>query len=134
MPRNPDVSTTPLVDKLRETGQPIEDVVALVGFVGEAPNGFMRLHPEPDLQAWMDFPLEDVYNSSPANPGNPEGRTVVWMFRERLMASSVFSGDAAAALQGAFVEGEMSVWPLLPDSRYVAAELLGLIDGGRGRY
>lgn len=136
MPRNPEVSTTPLVDRLRDPGQPIEDVVALVGFVGEADDAdhFVRLHPSPDLQAWMDFPTDDVYNSAPVDPEQPEGETIVWMFREGLEDSPVFTEEAAAALESEFADAgaKMSVWPLLPASRYVAAELLGLVVRGEG--
>jgi hypothetical protein len=142
MPRNDVVQTTPLVGALRDDpdqrGAPPEDVVALVGFVGEAgdPDQFVRLHPSPDLQAWMEFPRGDVYNSAPVDPDRPNGQTIVWIDRESLEDNSVFKEEAAAALAGQFEDGgpEMTVWQLLPASRYVAAELIGLIDGGEGRY
>ena len=110
MPRDPTPPTAPILPDLRtEDGEgPIEAVVDVVGYVGEAddPEEFVRMHPERDYQAFMDFSV-DV---------------------------EVFSENAESVLERELVTARMSVWNFLPATRYFAAVLMGLIREHEGRY
>lgn len=106
-----------------------EDVIALIGYVGVGVGGNVRLCADLSFQRWLDLPQGAVRDSVPLNAADPAaGRTVVWVTRQS-MKDPIFddSVDLVPVLEGAFADAGMSVWPLLPDSRYVAAELLGLL-------
>jgi hypothetical protein len=131
VPRDPKPPTAPVLPDLRteEGVGPIEAVVDVVGYVGEAddPEKFVRMHPDRDFQAFMDFPVGDIVHSHPLNPDDPLGKAVVWVRSEKMMHVDVFSENAESVLEAELVGAPMSVWNFLPASRYFAAVLLGLV-------
>jgi hypothetical protein len=136
VPRDPTPPTAPVLPDLLTTPEgPVEDVVAVVGYVGKAddPNAFVRMHTDRDFQAFMDFSVDDIVTSSPLNPDDPLGKAVVWVRSESLIDVDVFSENAETVLGRELVGARMSVWPFLPYSRYFAAVLLGLIREHEGR-
>ena len=136
MPRDPTPPPARVLPDLRTPEGPVEAVVDVVGYVGEAddPEAFVRMHPERDFQAFMDFSVDDIVTSSPLNPDDPLGKAVVWVLSDSLMHVDVFSENAESVLEGELVGPRMSVWNFLPASRYVAAVLMGLIREHEGRY
>jgi hypothetical protein len=133
--RDPTPPTARVLPDLRTPEGPVEAVVDVVGYVGEAddPGAFVRLCPDPDFQAFMDFSVDDIVHSNPLNPDDPLGKAVVWVRSESLMHVDVFSENAELVLEGELVGARMSVWNFLPASRYFAAVLLGLIREHEGR-
>jgi hypothetical protein len=127
--RIPPVS--PIVELLlREDSAETKDVMALVGFVGPGRGSDVRLYPDIDLQRWMDIPLEAIVAHRPLDDINSSrrGRTIVWVRRdamfERVFKQGVLTEQAFADL---FEGSWISTWPLLPETRLVAAELLDLV-------
>jgi hypothetical protein len=132
--RDPTPPTARVLPDLRTPEGPVEAVVDVVGYVGEADDpAFVRLHPDRDFQAFMDFAVDDIVHSQPLNPDDPLGKAVVWVRSESLMHVDVFSENAELVLEGELVGARMSVWNFLPASRYFAAVLLGLIREHEGR-
>lgn len=129
MQRDPTPPTARVLPDLRTPQGPVEAVVDVVGYVGEAddPNAFVRMHPDPDFQAFMDFSVDDIVHSSPLDPDDPLGKAVVWVRSESMMHVDVFSENAESVLKRELVGAQMSVWNFLPASRYFAAVLLGLV-------
>ena len=126
--RNPKPTPDLIVERLRtDPDDPEQDYITLLGFIGEGPAGHVRIHPRPDLQAFMDIPDADVVDSLAVDHSRDAlVRTVVWVRRES-MYQSLFKETVLATLEGELVDVQMSVWSLIPETRYVAAELLGLV-------
>lgn len=120
-----------IIERLRgeETGQP-KEVTALVGFVGPGRGDALRVYPDEEGQRWMDVPLARVV--AHASFGEVDamrpGRTVVWIDRE-WMRDPVFHEDALTDFSELFAEQDswISTWQLIPASRLVAADMLGLL-------
>jgi hypothetical protein len=127
--RDPTPTPARVLVDLKTPAGLIEDVVDVVGYVGEADDAgdFVRLHPDPDFQAFMDFSVDDIVHSNPLNPDDPLGKAVVWVRSESLMHVDVFRENTESVLEGQLVGARMSVWNFLPASRYFAAVLLGLV-------
>ena len=137
MPRDPTPPTARVLPDLRtdEGEGPIEAVVDVVGYVGDAGDPeVVRMHPDRDFQAFMDFSVDDIVTSSPINPDDPLGKAVLWVRSDSMMHVDVFSEAAESVLEGELVTAPMSVWNFLPASRYFAAVLMGLIHEHEGRY
>jgi hypothetical protein len=122
---------SPIVTRLisPDSDTETEEVMALVGYVGPGPGSDVtRLYPDLDLQRWMDFPEDDIVDSAPLDGDDVEGggRTVVWV-RQETMFLPVFTQAALRNLEENFAGSEMSVWPFIPATRYVAAQLLDLV-------
>jgi hypothetical protein len=128
--RDPNPQPDPLVARLLKNANETEDVVALVGFVGAQREGNLRLYPDRNLQRWLEIPATNVKDSIRIDTDDPlGGRTVIWVDRDS-MTAKVFDDGALAALEEHFeggVDGWMSTWQLIPDNRYVAAEMLDLL-------
>jgi hypothetical protein len=126
--RNPSPDPHPLVTRLtREGTDETEDVVALVGFVGTTPSGCVRLYsPESQLQRYLDLPADQIVDSRPVDPDDELSPTLVWV-RRATMVEPMFTPDALTALEAEFTGCGMSTWPLVPDTRLVAASLLDLL-------
>ena len=127
--RDPNPAPNPLVTRLTKAGSEneTEDVVALIGYVGAGQEGHVRLYPELDLNRWLDVPAGDIVDSTPVAAGDALGdRTVIWVRREAMLAP-IFKDTVLDALDAELDGAGMSTWPLVPGSRYVAAELLDLI-------
>ena len=128
-PRRPPDSD--IIERLRDdgTGQLME-VTALVGFIGSGRGGAIRVYPDSEGQRWMDVPLERVvsYASIGEVDVSPNARTVVWVDREWIR-DPVFREDALTDFSEFFAEEEswISTWQLIPASRLVAADMLGLL-------
>jgi hypothetical protein len=103
--------------------------MALVGFAGPGGDGVVRLYPDINYQRWLDVPRAQIVAHTPLttfNPGRPQ-RTVLWVDSDWMLAP-VFQDTAVDALDAQLVDAHgMSVGPLLPGSRFVAAQLLDLI-------
>ena len=100
MPRDPTPPTARVLPELRtEVDGPIEAVVDVVGYVGEAddPEAFVRMHPDRDFQAFMDFAVSDIVHSSPLNLDDPLGKAVLWVRSESLMHVDVFSENVESS-------------------------------------
>jgi hypothetical protein len=128
-PRRPPDSN--ILERFRDerTGQP-QEVTALVGFVGPGRGDAVRIYPDEEGQRWMDVPLEHVVGHAPfadIDTTQP-GRTVVWVERD-WMRGAVFREDALTDFAEFFDEDDswISTWQLIPDSRLVAADMLGLL-------
>jgi hypothetical protein len=135
VPRDPTPPTAPILPDLRTPDGPVEAVVDVVGYVGEADDPeFVRMYSDRDFQAFMDFAVGDIVTSSPLSPDDPLGKAVIWVRSESLMHVDVFSENAEAVLERELVTAPMSVWNFLPASRYFAAVLMGLIREHEGRY
>jgi hypothetical protein len=114
----------PLVTEDLET----KDVMALVGFVGPGREGNIRLYPDVDCQRWMDVAQDEIVANSPLHAG-PTGRLerrIVWVNRE-WMLDDVFKENVFQDIQNNFAGSWISIWPLIPGSRYVAAQMLDLL-------
>lgn len=136
MSRVPNPPPNEVVERLQGPGNEVEDVVALIGFVGVPVDGQVVLHPDVDYQRWLAIPEDDVVDSEPTPAG--DGRSVVWIKRTA-MQRHVFTANVLAALAEQFEDhGSMSTWPLIPDTFYVAAGMLDLlpqnVDEGLGGY
>jgi hypothetical protein len=102
-------------------GQP---VVALLGFADTWDQGStLRLYPDVAYQRWMDIPTADIKAKAPYDD---LGRTVVWVDRDSLN-QPLFIDDTIELLDGRYAGAPISTWALIPDSRYVAAQLLELV-------
>jgi hypothetical protein len=130
--------SSPIVEALlKEESIETEDVMALVGFVGPGRNGDVRLYPDIDFQRWMDIAPDEIVDHSPLTAFNPGrlDRTVVWVRREAMM-SPVFKPESLKNFKDDFAGSWMSTWPLIPQTRLLAAQLLNLVpdleyDAGR---
>lgn len=147
MSRNTNPPPDPIVQELLDDDQPpetvsdAEDVISLVGFVGNGrPAGgdgprALRVHPDKTLQRWLEIPREAVVHSEQIDPGDPFTRSVVWVDRCTMM-EPILSEQGFDAVEAALATAPLSTWNLIPNSRLVAAGLLGLIgheedeDGG----
>jgi hypothetical protein len=122
---------SPIVERLLKKGSnETEDVTALVGFVGPGNDGDVRLYPDVDFQRWMDIPPAAIVASSPLDDDDigiqGSRRTVVWV-KQETMDAPVFKEDSLLDFQNDFAGSWLSTWPLLPKTRYVAAQVLGLV-------
>jgi hypothetical protein len=88
----------------------------------------------------MDFHPDDIVDSHPLRPDPDDsrrgrypldGRHVVWVKQGTMIGAPVFPEDALSQGDFTFVDGkEMSTWPLIPQDRYIAAQLLDLVPSG----
>jgi hypothetical protein len=126
--RDPSPEPDPLVTRLTREVNETEDVVALVGYVGPQREGNLRIYADHHLQRWLEIPAGNVKDSIRIGAEDPlGGRTVIWVDRVA-MTAEVFDAEVLSALDQRFVgSAQMSTWPLIPDNRYVAAEMLGLL-------
>jgi hypothetical protein len=135
--RNPDPDPDPLVTRLTRTGNETEDMVALVGYIGPLQGGFRRIYADHHLQRWLEIPDGKIVDSVRIDTDDElGGRTVIWVRRDA-MTTEVFHAGVLEAMESYFAEehGGMSTWPLVPDNRLVAADLLGLLPSWeRGEY
>jgi hypothetical protein len=131
---------SPIVTRLQQEGLDETDVMALVGFVGEGRGGDVRMYSDIGLQRWMDIPEGAIFASSPIDgdrTGLP-GRSVVWV-RKETMLEPVFKETSLIDFTADFEGSWMSVWPFIPDTRLLAAQILGLVprlsddEGGGGQ-
>jgi hypothetical protein len=134
-PRVPDPGPDPIVDRLGDpANQPdTEDVIALNGFIGPGAAGGVRIHPDRDLQRWLEVPA--IVDSQQLNPGDELSRSVVWVDRRTMLeeifeASPGVSDGRLDAAREALENPPFSTWNLIPETRLAAAELLGLVPYG----
>jgi hypothetical protein len=135
----------PVVARLREGPTDAEDVLALVGFVGPGrmPPGedegappdderrSLRMHADTDLQRWLEIPRDAVVHSQQVEPGEDLTRSIVWVKRPE-MNEPILSDDQADALDRALDPAPLSGWNLIPETRLVAASMLGLLPYEEG--
>jgi hypothetical protein len=129
VPRNTTPDPDPIVQLLDS-----EDVVSLIGFVGTGrttPGGqgaqpALRIHSGRSLQRWIEIPQEAVIHSQQIDPTDPLTRSVVWVQRE-VMDEPMVTDEAFAAILAALEQAPLSAWNLIPETRLVAAGLIGLI-------
>ncbi len=121
---------SPIVQSLLKDGSPDEtnDVMALLGFVGPGRNGDVRLYPDVDFQRWMDVPPDAIagHHELDSDDIRLTGRTVVWVQHDWIF-EPVFKEDSLIDFQNDFTGSWMSTWPFIPKTRYVAAQVLGLV-------
>ena len=121
-PRNP--IAVRLIENPDSEGKETVQVMALVGFVGIGRGDDVRLFSDMDFQRYMDIPENDIVDSAELDDGG--GRAVVWV-KTDTMYEELFSDQAAALLTDHIQGSWVSTWPLIPATRYVAAQLLDLV-------
>jgi hypothetical protein len=128
--RRPSPPDDPIVGRLRDpSSREVADVLSLVGYIGREEDGF-RIFANRDLANWLEVPA--IIDSQPVNPGDELGPSVVFVDRE-MMLRPIFETDAHEddgrldAVTEAFGDVPFSTWNLIPETRYIAARLLGLI-------
>ena len=131
--RNNNPKPHPLVRALGNTGNEVEDVIALVGLVGDVDDDRnRRLFADEHLQRYMDIPEADFIHAE-ALPDDELGRMRVYVRREQWAAQPAFTEGALNALDAQVDGARMSTWAFLPDDRIVAARLLGLLPDDEWR-
>lgn len=129
--RNTSPTDDPIVARLRTGPESpdTEDTVALVGYVGSGRNGTIRIHPDRNLQRWLEVPA--VVDSQRIDPNDALSRSVIWVDRE-MMLQEIFA-DAEGANDGrlpnvadVLADVPFSTWNLIPETRLEAARLLNL--------
>jgi hypothetical protein len=124
-----EVPVSDIVKDLLKEGSPDEtqDVTALIGFVGPGRNGDIRLYPDLDFQRWMDIPEKAIAGFSDLDSDAIQltGRTVVWVQHDWIL-EPVFKEESLVDFADDFTGSWISTWPLIPQTRLVAAELLDL--------
>jgi hypothetical protein len=123
--RNDDPEPHPLVVRLTSTGNDVEDVISLVGFVGLEADGNRRIFADAGLQRYLDIPATDLIHAEEL-PEEEGGRMRVYVRREAMNAA-IFDDGTLEALEGKILGARMSTWQFLPENRIVAAEVLGLL-------
>lgn len=115
-----DLSPDPIFDHLGGES----DVVALVGFLGAGPDGFVRLFQDPELKISMDIPAGEVVHRHRVGPDVDllGGRSTIWVNGSR-MRESIDEG-IRDRLARAFLVGDFAAEYLTPESLEDAAEQL----------
>jgi hypothetical protein len=127
VPRNDNPEPDPLVALLDSF-----DVVSLVGYVGEGrtPSGYsqpsLRIHPDRNLQRWLEIPRDKVIHSQQIDSEDTLTRSIVWVDHST-MVEPILSEEDVDAVAAALEPAPLSTWNLIPNTRLVAANLLGLI-------
>ena len=122
----------PTRHKVAQRLRQVEDAkpaVALLGFVADGRDAdHIRLYPDVHYQRWMDIPRADIvtFEALGAEDDATAGRTVVWVHRDK-MNEPLFVDGTIEGLNKQFVDGWISTWALIPESRLVAAEILDLV-------
>jgi hypothetical protein len=111
------------------------DVVALCGFLDDERDGKRRLFADADLQKYMEFTSDEVVDAEPLQPerGDPGPRAVVWVKGDVLRAP-LFSDEELEPIERAFTDRGVSGWQFLPETRFIAAGMLGLLEYEEGEY
>jgi hypothetical protein len=125
---DPTAQVSDILNGLRD-GESIAAVMALVGFAEAREGGGVRLYPDIDFQRWMDIPRSAIVSERPLtdfNPGRP-GRTVVWVTQQWISDPVFAEGFPPDDCDPLFAGSSISIWPLLPATRLLAAELLDLV-------
>ena len=125
----PDVSPDPdpLVESLEG-----EDVVSLIGFF-ERPGEdgpTVRIHSDQNMQRWLEIPHDAVVYRQPFDLGDGFIRSKVWVKRE-VMVEPMVTDEVFANILAALEPAPLSSWNLIPETRLVAADLLGMIRSER---
>jgi hypothetical protein len=131
-PRNPTPTTDPIVERL---GDPqnlpdAEDVIKLIGFVGPGRPGSFRIHPDGDLQRWLEVPEGAIVDSQQIDPGNELGRSVIWVDRQTMMQPILDEDvieEVFAQVKELLGPAPLSIWNLIPETRLDVADLLDLV-------
>lgn len=144
MPRNRFPDPDPIVQNLlqEEDGTDTEQVVALVGFVGngrvdpddpehplsEEERTRLRIHADRNLQRWLEVPRRAVVDVQQLEPESVFTRSVVWVCNDA-MVEDLFQPDDVTQIANAFnaAGAPYSTWNLIPETRLVTAGLLDLI-------
>jgi len=122
----------PIVGRLRKPeSREVEDVLSLVGYVGPGRDeGRVKIFANRDLANWLEVPA--IIDSQPLTPGDELSPSVVFVDRE-MMLEPIFETEAHEddgrldAVTEAFGDVPFSTWNLIPETRYIAARLIGLI-------
>jgi hypothetical protein len=138
VPREREPDPHPIVTRLIKEGSEdeIEDVVPLIGYlgpiVGPSDARHRHIYPELGYQRWLDLPMDKIVDTAPYDS---DGRMVVWVERAAMRAPMFDPQvELEPLLAQHFKDFGMSTWPLLPDSRYEAAEMLDLLVRVEGEY
>jgi hypothetical protein len=112
-----------------------EDVVALRGFLDDERSGKRRLFADTDLQQYMEFEADEVVDAEqlPAETGDPGPRTVLWVKGDALR-TALFTEDEGTAIAAEFTARGVSGWQFLPETRFIAAGMLGMLGYEEGEY
>jgi hypothetical protein len=112
-----------------------EDVVALRGFLDEERGEKRRLFADADLQKYMEFASDDVVDAEqlPQESGDPGPRSVLWVKGDALR-TALFTEDEGTEIAEKFAAQGVSGWQFLPETRFVAAGMLGLLGYEEGEY
>src|SRR5690348_10969347 len=100
------------------TGNDVEDVIALVGILGDPePDGSRRIFADETRERYMDI-TGDAFDHADELPGDELGRMRVFVKRKP-WAGHAFTEHALSHLEDTVDGPGMSMWALLPDNRIV---------------
>jgi hypothetical protein len=107
------------------------DLVELVGFLGEGPEGHRRLYADPERKVGMDIRSEDIVyrHGIPAEHDELGGRSVIWVEREAMRAWPVEEEEPAERLQATFLTGPLASGMHLPEARAGLVEAMAVSKG-----
>ena len=132
--RNTNPTDDPIVARLRQAESiDAEDVIALIGFVGQGRNGTFRVFPDLEQQRWLEIPA--IIDSQRLDPDDVLSKSIVWVDRPTMMKpiQDLFDQEQTGQLDALLQVPPFSTWNLIPETRLVAASLLGLIAYDDGR-
>jgi hypothetical protein len=131
-PRHVPPTTDPIVERLGdpENLPDAEDVIKLIGFVGPGRPGSFRIHPDGDLQRWLEIPEDALVDSQQVDPGDELSRSAIWVDRETMLQPILDEDvieEVLAQVKELLGPAPLSIWNLIPETRLEAARLLELI-------
>ena len=122
--RNPDPH--PVLDRLTkpDSGGETEDVISILGYVGpRLEDGPLRLFADQEGQRYLEIPFEDFVDAEPV-AGDERMRIYV---KRQVMVEDAFEEDVLDALEAKLLGPPMSLWQFLPENRFTAAGMLGML-------
>jgi hypothetical protein len=123
-----DLDPDAIVDRLApESGEP-PDVVALEGFLGTGPEGFVRLYCDPELKIFIDVAIGDVVHRYriPEEQGAYGERSVIWVKGERMRTR--LPQEVPTAVANEFLLGPFAIERLLPETLGEAVNYLTFVE------
>jgi hypothetical protein len=122
----PDDVVSGIEERLREIEQDPKapDLVALIGFLGEAPNGDPRLFADDSMNRWIQLRADDIVARErlPEGPGGYAPRTVIWVKGNVMRAE--FGEEVPERLQLEFLNDRAELWFEPPRSLLEVAQYL----------
>ena len=121
----PDFSPDPIFDLIGRE----RDVVALVGYVDDANDDYIRLFQDPELRVSMDIPKSQIVERHriAAEKDLLGGRSLVWVNAEYMQ--SRIDSQLRQSVAETFLIGDFAAEILVPENREEAADRLTFVEG-----